>query len=319
MNSSAGRVKIRLKEVNDRAQSDAKEFFEECDLAYETKINAIARKIAEGIGQTRLIMLSGPSSSTKTTTSLKIQHKLREINISAVTISMDDFFKGRNNVPVLPDGSRDFESLEALNLGLLKGCLSELILNGRSDLPVFDFKAGYPAEKKRHVELAGDSVAIVEGLHALDSRITDEMPNQRILKLYVSASSDFADEDGGTVLTARDVRLVRRTIRDYKYRGSGPENTLDMWDAVCRGEDLYVRPFKKTADIVVNSVFKCEPCLFRTFAIRLLKTVPQSSRYYRKASQVIAGLSRFREMPMSLVPDTCVLREFTGGSVYYRK
>jgi uridine kinase len=186
-------------------------------------------------------------------------------------------------------------------------------------MPAFNFKLGRREEAGNEVELANGSVAIVEGLHALDTMVTGGLPAGRMLKVYVSASSDFLDDNGKTLLTARDIRLIRRMIRDYHFRGSSPENTLDMWDTVCRGEELYVRPFKKYADITVNSVFQCEPSLFADTAAKLFGMIGEDSEYHQKVSGLVEALSCFERMPMDIIPGSCVLREFVGGSDYYNK
>lgn len=316
--TNLARAKIDISDVNARVRKDAKAFFEECDRKYEKKILGIAERIAADPMGSRIIMLSGPSSSCKTTTSLKVQRELAARGVAAVTISMDDFFKSRDNVPVLEDGTRDFESIDALNIDLLEQTLSDLLFKGEANFPVFNFKAGETRTETRHCELKEGQVAIVEGIHALDPRITDGLPGGNTLKLYVSVSSDFV-ENGKIVLSARDVRLIRRTIRDQRYRNSLPENTLDMWDSVCRGENLYIRPFKKFADDTINSVFACEPCLLQATARELFGTVTPESRHFNKTRELLDALSRFDAMPLAMAPETCVLREFTGGSVYYRK
>jgi uridine kinase len=319
MVKTIGRAKKEVRQINELAVGSAQAFMAECDEKYEEKISSIVGHVADRGAGVKVIMLSGPSASGKTTTSLKIKEGLEKRGVSAVSISMDDFFKPRELEPLLPDGSRDYESLDAIDTGLLLSCLTQLINDGRAQLPTFNFKLGRPDEKKRSVVLPEGSVAVVEGLHALDNAVTGGLPPEHTLKLYVSASSDFVDGDGGTVLTARDIRLIRRTIRDYHFRGSSPENTLGMWESVCRGEDMYVRPFKRFADVTVNSVFDCEPCLFRQSAMKLFGMVPEESPYIDKARGIVAALSCFEPMQLELLPPSCVLREFVGGSVYYNR
>jgi uridine kinase len=312
-----GRAKVRVSEVNKAAQTDSVGLFNLCNEKYEKKIQQIARRIADDPSKARLIMLSGPSASSKTTTSLKIQNALKELGCGAVTISMDDFFKNREDTPIMPDGTRDYESSEALDTALLKETLSELITTGRTSLPVFKFKLGQRANESRPVILDEGHVAIMEGLHALNPKITELLPPQAILKLYVSVSSDFVADTGETVLCARDVRFVRRMVRDFHFRGANVEETLDIWDSVCHGEDLYVRPFKKCADITVNSAFSCEPCLFREVALKLLGDVNPDSPHAERVRHIMDGMSAFEPVSPSTMPGNCVLREFMGGSDYY--
>jgi uridine kinase len=317
MSNMINRNKIKISDVNSAAKLDMQKFFSQCDNSYEKKIKDIVAKICEDENHSRLIMLSGPSSSAKTTTSLKIKSELSKFGIDAITMSMDDFFKTREDTPLMPDGSKDFESIRAIDLDLLKSTLSDLLNKGSADIPIFSFRAGNRSDKTRHVEFNNDNVAIIEGLHALDTQVTDEIPQQHILKLYVSVSSDFIDDNGNVLLTARDIRLIRRTIRDFKYRSSTPEHTFETWDSVCLGENMYIRPFKKNADIVLNTVFKCEPCIYLPIAKILLGSIEQKCNHFEKSCNILKALSNFEEMPEQMIPSTCVLREFLGDSSYY--
>ncbi len=314
-----GRAKIRLSNVNREVQDNSSTFFNFCNRTYENKIEVIAHRIAEDPSKSRLIMLSGPSASGKTTTSIKLQIALQKLGIGAVSISMDDFFKNREDSLILPDGTRDYESIDALDIKSLRERLNELIETGYTQLPVFNFKMGRRSEKTRVIELQPGHVAVVEGLHALDTAITSLLPSESTLKLYVSVSSDFVDDEGAPILTARDIRLIRRTVRDFNFRGNSPYETLGMWDAVCRGEDLYVRPFKKFADATVNSVFACEPCIFRANAINLFESVAQSGATEQLTKHILDGLAAFENMSEEIMPGSCLLREFWGESDYYNR
>lgn len=314
-----GRTKILRSAVSRAVTEDAAAFFAACDAGYERRITDIVRRVCSDVESSRLILLSGPSASGKTTTSFKIKQALERAGIRAVTISMDDFFKDRDAVPALPDGSRDYESLQALDLACFDGAVSELIVKGHAEFPVFNFKTGRRENAARLLDLPAGSVAVVEGLHALDPAVTDGLPSKRMLRLYVSVSSDFIDDDGKTVLTAREVRLIRRMVRDYHFRGSSPDNTMEMWEGVCRGEDRYVRPFKRCADITVNSVLRCEPCIFRRTARELLAGVAEQSPHYETAGRLAASLEAFAGMDEEIVPSSCMLREFLGGSIYFNK
>lgn len=312
-----GRAKVHVNDVNNMAQNDSAALFKLCNDKYEKKISMIAHRIAQDPSKARLIMLSGPSASGKTTTSLKLKAELEKLGCKAVTISMDDFFKNREDAPIEPDGTRDYETVDALDRNLLKETLGELITKGRAKLPIFNFKLGRRAAETKEVVLGPGEVAVVEGLHALDTVITGLFPQEAILKLYVSVSSDYIKDAGDIVLCARDVRLIRRAVRDYQFRGSDVGSTLDMWDSVCRGEDLYVRPFKKFADITVNSAFGCEPCIFKEDTLKLFGSVDKDSRHAQRARHILDGIKQFEPISPSIVPGNCVLREFLGGSVYY--
>lgn len=312
-----GRAKVRVSEVNAAAKNDKTALFNRCNEKYEKKIEKIAMNIAEDPSKARLIMLSGPSASGKTTTSLKLQNYLRQRGVGAVAISLDDYFRNREDAPILPDGTRDFESSASLDTDLIKSTLCELITTGSTELPVFNFKTGHRLKDRRPVTLGKDDVAIVEGLHALNPDITGLLPEGALLKLYVSVSSDFILDTGDVLLSARDVRLIRRTVRDHNFRGTNVDTTLSMWDAVCRGEDMYVRPYKRCADFTINSAFNCEPCIFKQTAIELFSSADKDSPFKERIKHIIDGLNEFEPISPSIMPSSCVLREFTGGSEYY--
>lgn len=312
------RGRIDAESVRRSLAEEPAAFILACNAAYENTVNALARRIAQTNPRPRLIMLSGPSASGKTTTSIKLQLALQRLGVGAVSLSMDDFFKDRSAIPVLPDGSRAFEALEALDTAALSERLGELVEKGRAQLPLFDFLRGVRAEKTRAVELAPGDVAVVEGLHALDPQVTGLFPAQRLFQLYVSVSSDFADENGEVLLGARDIRLIRRAVRDSRFRGHDAESTFSQWDTVCRGEDLYVRPYKRLADAAVNTVFPCEPALFRRQALRLFAAA-RGGRFAERAQRLTERLRFFPPLAVSLLPADCVLREFLGGSSYYTR
>ena len=317
MMSAIGREKVKIDVVNNAARQDPRAFFENCNAHYEKRVVSVARRIRDRLSTCRIIMLSGPSASGKTTTSLKIRQALEELGVYAITISMDDYFKNRDEVPEYGDGSKDFESPDALDIDLLRANLKDLMDCGWAALPVFDFKSGERWPEPKVVRLRRDNVAIVEGIHALDPAIVSRLGQDSLLKLYVSVNTDFLMPEGEVALSAREARLIRRTIRDYSFRNSSPENTLDMWNSVCRGEDLYIRPYKKYADITINSVFNCEPGLFREMAAGLFDSVSPESVHYERARHLVNALSLFEKLPLELAPADCMLREFAGGSVCY--
>lgn len=313
------RPQITVDSVNSNAQSSAGDFFSRCNREYERKVISISRRIAADPARAKIILLSGPSASGKTTTSLKIQQELLKLGIGAITISMDDFFKNRDDIPTGSDGSRDFESVDALDLASLKTSLTNLIQLGHAKLPVFNFKLGARSDKVRELDLPDGMVAVVEGLHALDPKIFEELPQNACLKTYVSVSSEFVDEDGKPVLTSQDVRLLRRAVRDYHFRASSVTHTLSMWDSVCSGEDTYIRPFKKYADVTLNSVFDCEPCLFRDEATALFTSVESESAFFLRSKEILNALGKFTGMDTAVMPGSCLLREFFGSSDYFNK
>lgn len=310
--------KIEIAEVNRRA-ADPKAFFHACNNRYEQAVAQVVDQIAQRAGHRQFILLAGPSASGKTTTSLKLKAGLMARGIRTVTISLDDFYKDREHTPRLPDGKLDFESPAALDLDLFTQIAKELLEQEKASFPVFDFKQARRGEKMRRLELPQGSVAVVEGLHALNPQVAACLPSERLFRLYVSVSSEFADADGEVLLNARDVRLVRRILRDYRFRASNAAHTLKLWEDVCRGEDAYVRPFKPLADVTLDTVFACEPCLFAGMSLWHFESAWEDGPLTPEAERLVAVMKRFDRMSQRIIPPACVLREFLGGSLYLNK
>lgn len=302
-----------------RRAADPKEFFRECNVRYEGELGRIADRIAERAGHRQFILLAGPSASGKTTTSLKLKAALMARGVRTVAVSLDDFFKNRTDTPLLPDGRPDFESPEALDLDLFTHVTQELLEHEKASFPIFDFKQAKRGEKVRHLQLPQGSVAVVEGLHALNPVVASCLPGERTFRLYVSVSSEFADADGKVLMSAQDVRLVRRVLRDYRFRASNAAHTLALWEDVCRGEDLYVRPYKPLADVALDTVFACEPCLFAGMALWHFESAWEDGPFTPEAERLVTAMKQFPRMSQRIIPPACVLREFLGGSLYLNK
>ncbi|MFT9077474.1 uridine kinase family protein [Ethanoligenens sp.] len=310
--------KIRVDDVNFRA-TDAMAFFQECDARYERELTLIVDQIIQRAGHRQFILLAGPSASGKTTTSLKLKAGLMARGVRTVAISLDDFFKDRADTPLLPDGRPDYESPAALDLDLFTQVTKQLLETEKAMYPVFDFKLAKRGDKVRRLELPQGSVAVVEGLHALNPLVAACLPSERIFRLYVSVSSTFADESGDVLLSAQDVRLVRRVLRDYRFRASSAAHTLELWEGVCRGEDTFIRPFKPLADVTLDTVFPCEPCLFAGMALWHFESAWEDGPHTAEAERLVDAMKRFTRISQRMIPSACLLREFLGGSLYLNK
>jgi uridine kinase len=305
-----------ITQINKLATEAPYEFATKVENQYDSIIKSVAERICQNPDQTKLIMLSGPSASGKTTSSRKLHKDLSDRGVEAITISLDDFFKCRFDVPLLPNGKCDFESTAALDLPLLHQCLKNLLDKGQTELPSFDFKTGKPSPFTHKIELKENGVAIVEGIHALSDVITEKLPQNRYLKIYVRVVKSVYQNDE-KVLTNRDVRFIRRLLRDFRYRGSSPENTFNMWPQVCRGENLYIKPFLKKADITIDSFLPYEMCIYKDSAIELLEQVDVNSVFSRKSNELISALKLFEPIDKNAAPNTSLIREFIGGSIYF--
>ena len=280
---------------------------------YHDAIRAFANQVAgraPKVQGSQIIMLAGPTSSGKTTTAHILRDMLSHRGVEAVSISLDDFYLGPDKMPAPENGRPDFESVHALDLPLLHAFFLKLLEEGAADMPRFDFQAGGRARQPIHVELRPGEVAIVEGIHALNPLIVENLPEENLMKLYISVSSELQDERENTLLTGRELRLIRRISRDYFYRNSSPSNTLDMWSGVVAGEEKYLTPYASDADCRINTFHSYEPAIFRDHVLRLLETVPKDHPLFGQVRRLQAGLFPLRSLGWEVVPANSVLREF---------
>ena len=308
MNSSY--KNITYAEINNLAFNE-KEFIEGCSKDYRIKAFDVADKIYDD-KSVKIVLLAGPSSSGKTTTAKFISEEINRLGGKAYTVSLDDFYMPRGaKYPIDENGKPDFECVEALDIELLHKSLRGLSENGKALLPIFDFKIGDRINNAKSIELQKNDVIIVEGLHALNPVITDTLDESKLMKIYISVSSRVYDNEGEVLLSKRDLRFIRRMVRDYKFRSTPVERTFEIWSSVTRGEEKYLFPFEERADIKIDSFHLCEPCVFSKRAIELLNTVPEEN-FNEKAALLIEKLGLFKQTAYSLLPADSLLREFTG-------
>ena len=289
-------------------------FISEWEKKYSDKIESIAKRVAES-GVSEIIMIAGPSSAGKTTTAKKLRQALENRSIGSYTVSLDDFYLNNEDSPRFPDGTPDFETVHCLDIKCFQRKMKELLSKGETDLPEFDFLIGKRKDAYNHIRINPGDVIIVEGLHALNPVITDNLPADRLLKIYINVSSRIYDGNGDIVLNKRNMRFIRRLVRDYKFRGSDVINTYKLWISVCYGEDTYLFPYKDNADIKINTIHLYESCVLREDAIFLLSGVPRASEFYRDSQRLIRSLMKFPVINPDKVPDDSLLREFLGKQV----
>ncbi len=287
-------------------------FISEWEERYNNKIDSIAKKVYES-GVSEIIMIAGPSSAGKTTTAKKLRQSLKERGVGSYTVSLDDFYLNNEDSPRFPDGTPDFETVYCLDIKCFQEKMKELLEKGGSDLPEFDFLEGKRKAEYNHIKLNQNDVIIVEGLHALNPIITDHLPKDRLLKIYINVSSRIYDEKGDIILNKRNMRFIRRLVRDYKFRGSDVLNTYKLWISVCYGEDTYLFPYKDNADIKINTIHLYESCVLRESAIKLLSEVNKDSEFYKDSQRLIRSLMKFPVINPDKVPDDSLLREFLGN------
>lgn len=307
--NSANKI-YTFNEINELAL-EPKKFLSDCSADYHSRVSETAEVILNDKSR-KLVMLAGPSSSGKTTTARLLSEKLLSMGAVSYTISLDDFYHPRSvGYPLDENGKPDYECVEALDIELMHKCFGELLEKGRAEFPVFDFQSGERINNAKKVELSEKGVIIVEGLHALNPVITETLDENSLYRIYVSVSSRVHDMVGDVLLSKRDLRFVRRMVRDFDFRSTSVDRTFEIWQSVMRGEDKYLFPYEGNADVKINSFHACEPCVLSGKAIKLLKTVTDEE-YKEKALLMIDKLSLFRKADYTLLPEDSLLREFTG-------
>lgn len=301
----------RLRHINNAVKNSPQELIRQMEEQYRKRVNEIADFVMSTGDGRKLIMLAGPSSSGKTTTANMIVKRVKEAGANAVRLSLDDFFKGEGKAPLLPNGVYDYESVYALDIPLIQECMAVLLAEGHCMMPRFDFAAKSPAPERYPLTVGANDVIIVEGIHALNPIITDCLPDDKMVKIYISVKQGIKEGDD-EVISAKQIRFLRRLVRDYKFRSSGPDRTFFMWPQVVRGEELYIAPYKRLSTVTINSIHIYEVNAIADKAIELLETVGKESPYYNEAQAYIEKLTLFENLDERLIPEDSLLREFIG-------
>ena len=304
-----------LTRLNEAVRSDPGAFARECDAAFAKKVENAASRIAEHRRESRVILLSGPSGSGKTTTALKIEERLRNMGIETHTISMDDYFKTMDpeTAPRNRYGEIDFESPFFLDVDLLNRHFAMLDRGETIHVPKYEFARQMRSDIMCHpLRLGPDDLAIFEGIHALNDIIVGKNPHA--FRLYIAARSNLVDDDGNIVFQHAWLRLCRRLVRDYQFRGCDAGFTLKLWDNVCRGEKLYISPYKENAHIMFDSSLAFEFAVLKPVVVPLLEAIPAGK--YAVVDDMLRGFERIEAMDEKYVAPDSLAREFLGGSTY---
>ncbi|MBO5641246.1 MAG: nucleoside kinase [Prevotella sp.] len=280
----------------------------------EKKLSRIADDIANRHG-VKVILIAGPSSSGKTTTCKRLSIQLVTNGIRPIGISLDDYFVDRENTPRDENGDYDYESLYALNLELFNQQLNALINGEEVELPKYDFMTGKSGMSGKKLQLHENEVLVIEGIHALNPELTAQIPQHQIYRIYASALTTITMDDHNYIPTT-DNRLLRRIIRDYKYRNNTAQQTLKRWQSVRAGEDKWIFPFQEKADMMFNTAMLFELSVIKTQAVPLLEQVPENCEEYTEAHRLLHFLRYIKPIQESQIPPTSLLREFLGGSMF---
>lgn len=306
-----------LTEINGRCRRDPAAFIAEGDAVYARRLAEAAERIRDNMARSPIVLLSGPSGSGKTTTAMKICEELEARGVHTHSISLDDYFKtvSPETTPRTPEGNYDLESPLCLDMELLNRHFTELTAGRRVDIPKYDFV--HQARRMRlgrSLQLRKDEVAVFEGIHALNDSITGVHPEA--FKLYISARSNVLDDEGRVVFKGTWMRLMRRTVRDYRFRGTQASETLSHWANIRRGEKLYISPFKDKADLQFDSSFAYEVPVLNNSATDLFRNMPAETPRYSELMSILPAFERFEDLSPDLLAPDSLLREFIGGGKY---
>lgn len=302
----------QLEKINQAVRADKLGFMEECDHQYQKKEEQAADLICKNMKLSPVVLLSGPSGSGKTTTAHKITAELQRRGVGTHTISMDDYFVRRDpkTAPRTPEGEIDYESPEMMDLQLLSQHFAQLTRGEEILVPHFEFARQMRNDSKaKPLKLGKDEVAIFEGIHALNTKLTAGHPNAT--RLYISARSNVMD---GEVLRFKGtwMRLTRRAVRDFNFRGTDIVGTLDMWANVRRGEKLYISPYKHTAHMLFDSSLPYEVSVMACYARPLMAAVPEENQRRHELLELVRAFDWFETIEPGLVPKDSLLHEFIG-------
>ena len=281
----------------------------------EKKIAKIAEDIANRQG-VKLVLLAGPSSSGKTTSCKRLSIQLAVNGLKPLQISLDDYFVDRDKTPKDDNGEYDFESIYALNLDLLNEQFNALFRGEEVELPKYDFPSGKSVKSGKKLKMEPNNVLVVEGIHALNPELTAHIPQEQIYRVYASALTTILLDNHNYIPTT-DNRLLRRIIRDYKYRGVSAQETIHRWPSVRAGENKWIFPYQENADAMFNTAMLYELSVLKMQAEPLLQQVPENCEEHAEAYRLLKFLKYFKGIPYNNLPPTSLLREFLGGSSFH--
>ena len=280
----------------------------------EKKIAQIAEIIAKDRSK-KFVMISGPSSSGKTSFSHRLSVQLRTLGLKPHTIALDNYFVNRDDTPLDENGKYNFECLEAIDINLFNSDMTRLLKGDIVELPRFNFLVGQREYRGDWQKLKKDDILVIEGIHGLNDKLSYTLPKESKFKIYISALTQINIDEHNRISTT-DGRLIRRMVRDARTRGSSAAHTIGMWDSVRRGEDLYIFPFQEEADIMFNSALIYELAVLKPYAESLLFGIPKDAPEYVEAKRLLKFLDYFIGISTEDIPKNSILREFVGGSIF---
>ncbi len=311
--SNAGDVNKAIK------RGYASELIQVSEALQEKKIVQIAEEIERRFhseeNPIRIVLITGPSSSGKTTFCKRLSVQLLACGLRPVSFSTDDYFVNRVDTPKLPNGDYDFDNIETVEYSLLEDHLLRLMQGEKVEIPEYNFVTGKREYNGKKLKLSGDTVLIIEGIHALNPLLTKKVPDDVKYKIYISALTSISLDDHNWIPT-RDNRLLRRIIRDYNKGAYTAQQTISQWKNVCQAEDQWIFPYQETADVMFNSALNIEFAVLRTHAEIILSSVPRNCPEYSEAHRLLKFIHYFLPISDKEIPPTSIMREFVGGSSF---
>ncbi len=300
-----------LPDLNDQvSKSKIKEFIEANELVFNERISGLAKRIHEK-KEIKIVLISGPSSTGKTTTTKRLASYLKTLGYQTIPISVDDYYKDGEEIPQLENGEFDFESLNAIDTKLFNEDLQALLNGEKVNLPMYDFIIQKKNRRANAVQMDENSILLIEGLHGLNEELTSSVEEEKKFKIYLSPFISLGIDRHNYISTV-DLRLLRRIVRDNRTRGTDVAKTIELWQNVRKGEEKYIFPFIHQADVIINTAYAFEVGILKVFAEPLLYSVSFDSPYYEEARRLIDSLRGFYPIPSEYISKDSILREFIG-------
>ena len=296
-------------------QGNSRGIIQMCEAQHEKTVARIADMIAGEDQRVKVVLIAGPSSSGKTTFSQRLAVQMRVNGLRPIPISLDNYFKNREDTPKLPDGSYDFESIRAVDVELFNLQLDQLLHGAMVELPHFSFKSGHREFRGQKVQLGDDGVLVVEGIHGLNEQLSAIVPGRQKLKIYISALTPLSFDDYNRIPTT-DMRLLRRMVRDSQFRSHNALQTIQNWPKVRAGEEQYIFPYSEEADVMFNTTLIYELAVFKKYACPLLEKIPHDVPEYTIAKKLLDMMSIVESIDDEAIPNNSIIREFIGHSIF---
>jgi len=293
-----------------------KELVYTAEALHEKKIAQIADLICNSPDKKKIVLIAGPSSSGKTTFAQRLAVQLRVNGLRPISISIDDYFKNRDDSPIDENGEFDFETIDAIDVNTFNDVMTRLIKGELVEVPTYNFHKGMREWTGKKLQIAEDQVIIVEGIHGLNEILTQDIPKEKKFKIYISALTHLSVDNHNRIPTS-DLRLIRRIVRDFQFRGTDALSTIKRWDSVRRGEDKYIYPYQEEADVMFNSSLVYELCVLKKVALPQLLKINNDVPEYIEAKRLIKFLNYFLPVDSDGIPYNSILQEFLGSSCFF--